>query len=252
MLSWMRTLFFTGPLVVLLTVFWGTLDLIASFFDSTGDTQHSIAQRWSRALLLVGGVKVHLTGVERIQVNGSYVFASNHLSFADTPVMMANIPCQFRFLAKQSLFNVPFIGFHLRRGGHIPVPREDARAAVKAIQEAGRIVRERKISVLLFPEGGRTNGELRHFKEGAALIAIAAGVPIVPVALTGTREVMPMGSLRMVPGRVNVRIGTPIATEGLTSKDRKVLSEKVREQVASMLHEITGKEVPRAESVARG
>jgi 1-acyl-sn-glycerol-3-phosphate acyltransferase len=248
----MRTLFFTGPLVVLLTVFWGTLDLIASFFDSTGDTQHSIAQRWSRALLFVGGVNVHLAGVDRIQVNGSYVFASNHLSFADTPVMMANIPCQFRFLAKQGLFNVPFIGFHLRRGGHIPVPREDARAAVRAIQEAGRIIRERKISVLLFPEGGRTDGELRHFKEGAALIAIAAGVPIVPVALTGTRKIMPMGSLRMVPGHVHVHIGNPIPTEGLTSKDRKALSERVRNEVAAMLEDIVKGESPRVESVARG
>jgi 1-acyl-sn-glycerol-3-phosphate acyltransferase len=234
----MRTLFFTGPLVVLLTIFYGTIDLVASLIDGTGDWQHKTAQAWSRALLLVGGVRVKLVGLERIQKNGSYVFASNHLSFADTPVMLANIPCQFRFLAKHSLFNVPFIGFHLRRGGHIPVPREDARAAVRAIQEAGRMIRERKISVLLFPEGGRTDGELRPFKEGAALIAIAGGVPIVPVAVTGTRTVMPMGSLRMVPGRVEVRIGQPIPTEGLTAKDRKILSEQVRNQVAAMLDEI--------------
>ncbi|MBL8174399.1 MAG: 1-acyl-sn-glycerol-3-phosphate acyltransferase [Bryobacterales bacterium] len=235
MLSWMRTIFFTGPLVVLLTIFWGTLDLIASFLDSTGDWQHWTAQRWSKALLFVGGVRVQLRGIDRIVPNGSYVFASNHLSFSDTPVMIANIPCQFRFLAKHGLFKIPFIGFHLRRGGHIPVPREDARAAIRAINEAGRIVRERKISVLLFPEGGRTDGELRPFKEGAALIAIAAGVPIVPVALTGTRQIMPMGSLRMVPGRVYVAIGQPIPTEGLTPKDRGKLTQQVREQIEQML-----------------
>jgi 1-acyl-sn-glycerol-3-phosphate acyltransferase len=152
--------------------------------------------------------------------------------------MLANIPCQFRFLAKHGLFKIPFIGFHLRRGGHIPVPRENTRAAVRAIHDAGRIVRERGISVLLFPEGGRTDGELREFKEGAALIAIAAGVPIVPVAVTGTREIMPMGSLRMVPGKVQVQIGTPIPTEGLTAKDRAVLNQQVRGQVESLLKEI--------------
>lgn len=187
---------------------------------------------------MVGGVKVKLRGIEKIQANGSYIFASNHLSFADTPVMLAHIPCQFRFMAKHGLFKIPFIGFHLRRGGHIPVPREDARAAIKAINEAGRIVRERKICILLFPEGGRTDGELRSFKEGAAFLAIAAGVPIVPVALAGTRKVMPMGSWRMVPGDVDVVIGDPIATEGLTSRDRKDLNERVRNTVATMLEQI--------------
>jgi 1-acyl-sn-glycerol-3-phosphate acyltransferase len=180
---------------------------------------------------------VRVTGRDRIVPNGSYVFASNHLSFSDTPVMLANIPCQFRFLAKAGLFNVPFIGFHLRRGGHIPVPREDTRAAVKAIQEAGRIVRERGVSLLLFPEGGRTDGELRPFKEGAALLAIFAGVPIVPVAIRGTREVMPMGHWRMVPGKVEVHIGEPILTAGLSGKDRARLTEQVRSVVEGMLEQ---------------
>ncbi len=238
MLSWIRTIVWTAPMVLLLTVFWGTLDLIASFFDSTGDWQHRIAQRWSRALLIIGGVKVTRRGIENIEENGSYVFASNHLSFADTPLMLAHIPCQFRFFAKHGLFNVPFIGFHLRRGGHIPVPRENTRAAVRAINDAGRIISERNISVLLFPEGGRTNGELREFKEGAALIAIAAGVPIVPVAIKGTREIIPMGTIRMVPGKVQLRIGKPIPTKDLTSKDRGTLNAQVREQVAAMLAEI--------------
>ncbi|MBI3207869.1 MAG: 1-acyl-sn-glycerol-3-phosphate acyltransferase [Candidatus Solibacter usitatus] len=241
MLSWLRTIFFTGPLVLLLTTFYGTLDLIASFLDRTGNWQHTIAQHWSRALLFVGGVKVRLKGLENIQVNGSYVFASNHLSFSDTPLMLAHIPCQFRFLAKHGLFKIPFIGFHLRRGGHIPVPRENARAAVRSIHEAGRIIRERGISVLMFPEGGRTDGELRPFKEGAAMIAIAAGVPLVPVAVKGTREIMPMGSLRMVPGKVELRIGIPISTAGMTSKDRTALNAGAREQVAAMLAEINAR-----------
>lgn len=237
-LSYLRTAVWTGPLVVIFTTVFGIADLIASKIDSTGNWQHTIAQYWSKVLLAVGAVKVNLEGIEKIQRNGSYVFASNHLSFADTPIMFANIPCQFRFLAKQSLFKVPFIGYHLRNGGHISVPREDARAAIRAIQEAGRIIRERKISVLLFPEGGRTDGELRPFKEGAALIAITAGVPIVPVALDGSRQVMPMGSWRMVPGKVTVRIGDPIPTAELNPRSRGELTDKVRAQVEAMLAEI--------------
>lgn len=238
MLSWLRTVFFTGPLVVLLTTFYGTVDLIVSFIDSSGDWQHGVARMWSRTLLLMGGVRISLSGIENIHPNGSYVFAANHLSLSDTPVVLANIPCQFRFMAKNSLFNVPFIGFHLRRGGHIPVPREDTRAAVRAVLDAGRIIRQRNISVLQFPEGSRSNGELRPFKEGAAMIAIAAGVPIVPVAIEGTRAVMPPGSLLMSPGDVRIRIGKPIPTEGLTSRERKALTLQVREQVEALLAEI--------------
>lgn len=239
-LSYLRTAVWTGPLVVLFTVLYGLADLIASLLDNTGDWQHRIAQRWSRVLLMVGAVKVKVEGIDKIQPNGSYVFASNHLSFADTPIMLANIPCQFRFMAKQSLFKVPFIGYHLRRGGHIPVPREDARAAIRAIQEAGRIIQERNICILLFPEGGRTDGELRPFKEGAALIAITAGVPIVPVAVDGSRQVMPMGSWRMVPGRVIVRVGDPIPTTGMNPKARGELTQQVRTKVEAMLKDIRG------------
>ncbi len=236
--SYLRTAIWTGPLVVLFTTLFGIADLIVSLLDNTGNWQHIVAQRWSRVLLAVGAVDVKLEGIEKIQANGSYVFASNHLSFADTPIMLANIPCQFRFMAKHSLFKVPFIGYHLRRGGHIPVPREDARAAIRAIQDAGRIIRERQISILLFPEGGRTDGELRPFKEGAALIAIAGGVPIVPVAVDGSRTVMPMGSWRMVPGKVIVRIGDPIPTADLNPRARGPLTDQVRAQVETMLNDI--------------
>ncbi|MCS7026011.1 MAG: 1-acyl-sn-glycerol-3-phosphate acyltransferase [Bryobacteraceae bacterium] len=234
---YLRSYCWTGPMVILATVIYGTLDLLVSFFDGTGDTQHRIAVAWSRALLWIGGVRVSVIGLEKIQPNGSYVFAANHLSYSDTPTVLAHIPCNFRFMAKEGLFKIPFIGFHLRRGGHIPVPREDARGAVRALQEAARMMRERAISVLLFPEGGRTEGELRPFKEGAAMLAIAAGKQIVPVMLKGTREVMPMGSLLMTPGLVEVRIGDPIPTEGLSPRDRGILTERVRNAIAAMQRE---------------
>jgi 1-acyl-sn-glycerol-3-phosphate acyltransferase len=156
----------------------------------------------------------------------------------DTPVVLANIPVQFRFLAKGGLFKIPFLGTHLARAGHIPVPREDPRASVKTMTLAAQIIRERGISMLIFPEGGRSrHGEVRPFKEGAAYIGIKAGVPIVPVALIGTRAVLPFGSGRIRPGEVTLKVGEPIDTTKLTLRDRGKVTEDIRAQIIAMLGE---------------
>jgi 1-acyl-sn-glycerol-3-phosphate acyltransferase len=163
------------------------------------------------------------------------VIASNHLSLMDTPLVLAHIPLQFRFLAKKGLFKVPFIGGHLKRAGHIAIPRADARGSLKAMAEAAGIIRKRGVSVLAFPEGGRSEGQLQEFKEGAAYIAIKAGVPIVPVAIQGTRELLPMGSALIRPGPVAMRIGEPIPTAGMTLHDRARLTSLIRGQIASLI-----------------
>ena len=149
-------------MVVLSTIFFGSISVAVSFFDPEGRRQNSVARTWARSLLWVGGVKVRIEGLERILPDAGYVIASNHVSYMDTPVVLANMPVQFRFLAKRGLFKIPFLGNHLSRAGHIPVPREDPRAAVKTMSLAAEIIRERGISVLIFPEGGRSrDGELQ-------------------------------------------------------------------------------------------
>lgn len=225
-----------AALVVLSTIFWGSISLIVSFFDATGRVQIGCARRWAQSLLTISGARVTVEGMEKIKPNGSYVFASNHLSYMDTPVALANIPVQFRFLAKRGLFQIPFLGTHLARAGHIPVPREDPRAAVKTMALAGEKLRTQGTSMLIFPEGGRSHdGALGPFKEGAAYIAIKAGVPIVPMAIIGSREVLPFGSGRLRPGRVTLRIGDMIETSPLTLRDRGPVTEQVREQIVAML-----------------
>jgi 1-acyl-sn-glycerol-3-phosphate acyltransferase len=225
-----------AALVLLSTVFWGSISLIQSFFDSTGRVQMQTARRWARSLLAVGGVRVTVEGIDKIRPDGSYVIASNHLSYMDTPVVLANIPVQFRFLAKRGLFQIPFLGTHLARAGHIPVPREDPRASIKTMALAAETIRTRGISMLVFPEGGRSrNGQLRPFKEGAVYIGIKAGVPIVPIAIVGTREVLPFGSGRIRSGRVTLRIGDPIDTHGLVLRDRSAVNLRIREQIVAML-----------------
>ncbi len=198
--------------------------------------QASVARAWARSLLLVSGVRVRVEGLDQIDPHGSYVFISNHLSYMDTPVALAHIPVQFRFLAKRGLFQIPGLGTHLSRAGHIPVPREDPRAAVKTMQLAAETIQQKKISLLIFPEGGRSHdGVLRPFKEGGAYIAIRAGVEVVPLVMMGTRDVLPFGSGIVQPGSVTLRILKPIATSQLTLKDRGPLTEQLRRLILSEL-----------------
>jgi 1-acyl-sn-glycerol-3-phosphate acyltransferase len=233
--SKLRAYLIIDPLIVLATVVMGTLSMLASLFDPSGNRSHAVARLWSRILILVSGMKVRVEGLEKVPPGAGCVIASNHMSLMDTPLVLAHIPLEFRFLAKRGLFKVPFIGGHLRRAGHVSIPREDARGSLKAMSEAARMIRERGVSVLVFPEGGRSRGPLREFKEGAAYIAIKAGVPIIPVAISGTRQVLPVGSFVIRPGPVSVRIGNPIPTTGLTLQDRQRLTAGVRTRILELL-----------------
>ncbi len=235
LLTKLRALLINDPLIVLLTIVMGTASLVASLFDRSGRAPHGVARLWARWLLRGSGIRASVEGLEHIKPDGSYVFVANHLSYIDTPLAIALIPAQFRFLAKKSLWKVPFIGYHLSRAGHIPVPREDPRASLRTMAEAARIIRERGISVLVFPEGGRSPAGMSPFKEGAAYIAIKAGVPAVPVAVAGTREVLPMDSLLVRAGTVELRIGEPIPTEHLTPRDREALTAELRKRVVGLL-----------------
>jgi 1-acyl-sn-glycerol-3-phosphate acyltransferase len=234
MISVLWAVLIRDPLIVLATVAMGTISLVTSLVDASGRAQHRVARVWGRMLLRIAGTRVRVEGLENIVADGSYIFVSNHLSYMDTPLAIAHIPAQFRFLAKKGLFKVPFIGFHLQRAGHIPVARQDARASLRTMTEAARIVRERNVSLLVFPEGGRSPGKMREFKEGAAYIAIKAGVPAVPVGIVGTREVLPMDSLLVKPGQVTLRIGVPIPTAGLGGHDHRSLTSELRERVEDL------------------
>jgi 1-acyl-sn-glycerol-3-phosphate acyltransferase len=232
----LRGMLIADPAIILATIVFGTASLVVSFFDATGKSQIRIARAWGRFLLTVSGVRVRVEGLEQIDPNGSYVFISNHLSYMDTPVALANIPVQFRFLAKRGLFQIPFLGQHLSRAGHIPVPRTDPRAAVKTMQIAAEAIKQKRISLLIFPEGGRSHdGVLNPFKEGGAYIAIRAGVPVVPLAMIGTREILPYGGGVPVAGSVTLRILEPIETSTYSLKDRGVLTERVRTLIAHEL-----------------
>jgi len=236
-LSRLRAYLLIDPLIILATAIMGIISLAASAFDRSGRAQHRLARVWARMILAVSGVKVSVEGLEKLRADSGYVLVANHRSYMDTPAVLAHIPLQLRFFAKKGLFRIPLLGGHLRRAGHLPVVLENPRASLKTLSEGARLVRERGISLLLFPEGGRVPAELREFKEGAAYLAIKAGVPAVPIGLVGTREVLRIGSFHVRPHPVTLRIGDPIPTAGLQLHDRAELNQALRRKVAELIGE---------------
>jgi 1-acyl-sn-glycerol-3-phosphate acyltransferase len=219
----LRSLLFTDPLIALLTITYGSVSFVTTFFDSSGRTPNKIARAWARALLRLSGVRVSVVGREKIDPAQIYVIVANHRSYMDIPILLTSIPLEFRFYAKKGLFLVPFMGTHLKRAGHLPVVRGDARASVKSMALGSRLMQEHRVSLLLFPEGGRSRGGMRPFKEGAAYIAIKARAPVLPLGIEGTREILPMGSNHIRRGHVTVRVGDPIPTAPMKLHDRTQL-----------------------------
>ena len=236
-MSFLRSWLFSIPLLVLATVVLGTGSIVAGWFDPSGRTQHALARLWGRILLAASFIRVRVEGLEKLDPGAHYVFVSNHASYMDIPALLASLPYQFRFFAKKSLYRIPFLGTHLKRAGHLQVDRSSARAYLKTMSEGARIVAERGVSVLLFPEGGRNPRGLRAFKEGAAYIAIKAGVPAVPMGLIGMRELLPMGSMHLRSGRALLRIGNPISTAGMKISGREALNARLYAEVSALLGE---------------
>ncbi len=225
-------------MIALATAFMGSVSVIGSLIDRELRFSDQCAHLWARMLLALGFTKVRARGLERIPKNGCCVFVGNHLSLLDTPVVIAYVPRRIRFLVNARYVKIPFLGTHLRCTGHFSVEPTNIRASLKNMSDAAHTITKKNLSVLLFPEGSRTRGEVQEFKEGAAYIAIKAGAPIVPFALWGTRELLPIGSLGVRGGTVDLVFGEPISTEHLTIRDRERLTHHMRENVLSLLSTI--------------
>jgi len=227
-------------MITLATLIMASLSAVAAIFHASPATLHNMARFWAKMLLRIGFLRVETEGIQKLDTTQSYVLVCNHTSYFDTPAIIASIPLQFRFFAKKGLFEIPLFGTHLTQAGHFPIVRDDARASLKSLIEGAKQIQERKISVLIFPEGGRSEKTLREFKEGAALVAIRAGVPAVPVGITGARSVLPVGSMHVMPGVIRILIGDPIPTSGMGPRERGPLTETLLHRVA----ELTGEPAP--------
>jgi 1-acyl-sn-glycerol-3-phosphate acyltransferase len=231
--NYTRSLLFTNLLIYFYTAVCGTASLLGSLFDPEGKWQHSCARTWSWLILKTSGISVRVEGLQHVHENTRQIYCVNHQSAMDIPVLFESLPVQFRFVAKRSLFNIPFMGWHLRRSGHIPVDRDRPREALKSMKRVAQEICEGK-SVLLFPEGHRSrNGELLPFKSGSFYIAILAGVPIVPITLNGTAQVLKPDTYHVRSGRTEMIVHPAIDTRGLTVKEADKLCEQVRKVIAS-------------------
>lgn len=233
LLSYTRSLLFTNLLIYFYTAVCGTGSLLGSVLDAQGRWQHACARIWSWLILKTSGIRVRVEGLENINAGAPAIYCVNHQSAMDIPILFVNLPVQFRFVAKRSLFSMPFMGWHLLRSGHIPVDRDRPREAMRSMKRVAEEIREGK-SVLLFPEGHRSRaGEMLPFKAGSFYIAVLAGVPIVPITLNGTRAVLKPDTYHVRPGQTEMIVHPAISTEGFTLREVDALTERVRAVMAS-------------------
>lgn len=224
---WWRTVFYLIPAISVYTIVLGTLSIGSSLFEKTGYFAHWCARTWSRLILATTGVSVRVEGLDRLDPARSYVFVANHQSIYDIPILFWSLPYQLRIIAKASLGHFPFLGWHLRRTGHMLVDRSRPERT-KIFSWAGRLTAD-GLSLIVFPEGTRSrDGRVARFKGGSFYLALEAGLPVVPLSVVGSRHVMLKGRLATYPGTVRLVVHEPIDTSGLAGSDPRAFAERVR------------------------
>ncbi len=202
---------------------------------ATREQQAELFRYWGRCMLWICRVRFRVTGLEHLVPGQNYIFASNHVSLLDTPLLVSQIPRALCFLAKKELFSVPFMGWYLHRQGHIPIERSDPKATIRSMAEAARMIEQERKSLLSFPEGTRSSdGQMLPLKEGTAMLALRSQTPIVPMAVVGTERIMVAKSLEIRGGLVELRIGAPMSVAGFDSKYRGELTERLRAEIAAL------------------
>ena len=234
-LSWVRSLLFTIPLIIASIVGMAIAILAGALLGLRGDFRNRCMRLGSQMLLHASLVRVTVSGLEKIDPAKTYVFCSNHLSYMDPPVLLVCLGHRVRFLAKKSLFSVPFLGWAMRGAGYVPIERENPRATPRSLARAANTMRSGN-SIIIFPEGRRSrDGALRPFLSGSFRLALDLQAPVVPLAIAGTRQVLAPGSIHVHSGRVRLIVGDPIPTLGMTAGDRKKLAAKTHEAVRELL-----------------
>jgi 1-acyl-sn-glycerol-3-phosphate acyltransferase len=234
--------FFSAIAFIVLTLLGSVLAIPSGIIDRSGDLVLTLARLWARGVMLSAGVRV--VAVERAPLDRKrpYVFMANHVSMVDIWALLVAVPVPLRFIAKKQLAAIPLFGWAMRAGRFIFIDRQNASAARRSIDEAARRIKEGR-SVVIFPEGTRSReGQLLPFKKGGFHLAVNAGVEIVPVAIHGSRALMPPGTLMIRAGEVTVELGEPVSTAGVSNGDRDLLVERVRDRVAAMLGERSGEQ----------
>jgi 1-acyl-sn-glycerol-3-phosphate acyltransferase len=229
--------FWLAIVAFVVTIPLATLTIAIAIVKSTSPWIDRVIRLWARTLVHAAGVELHTENLDRIDPAKRYILVCNHYSYVDIPCILAAVSSQpIRFMAKISLFKIPIFGWALGRAGFIPIDRKNRRTAVKSFDLAASRIRKGN-TIVIFPEEGRTRyREMKPFQRGAFLLAIKSQKTIVPMALDSTFDVWPVGSFWHIrPGKVTLRVGTPIETETLTVRDKDRLLGESRDQIEAML-----------------
>lgn len=225
-LPWL-TYLIIGPLGAACTILLGTVAMIVSLFDGHGRIQHRLARVWGTALLRLSLSPAEVVGLGTLSRSKTAVYAANHLSYMDTPLLYSKLPFQFRIVARSSLWKIPFIGWYLHRSGQIPVDSTSLRSGI-ASMNGGVKALQVGMPLVIFPEGGRSPvGDLQPFMNGPAYMAVKAGVPIIPLAIIGTHELLPMHGTYLRPSPLRLAVGEAIDTSNHTTRKLDVLTSQV-------------------------
>lgn len=212
-----------------ITVVLGSTAILVSFFSKNGNSVHLVARAWGRSILWVAGIRVSINGFDSEWAKRPNIYMSNHQSNFDIPVLLSALPAQFRWLAKAELFKIPIFGASMRGAGAISIDRSNRKSAFASLNLAAKMIRG-GTSVMIFPEGTRSvDGQLLPFKKGGFVLAVDAGVPIVPIVISGTHEIMPKGRLLIRRRMARIDVGPPVRTSEYTRKTKNDLMTHVRE-----------------------
>jgi 1-acyl-sn-glycerol-3-phosphate acyltransferase len=223
------------PVMAVMTILCGSLSLLVSFLEKNGRMQHMIARFWARSVVWGAGCSVRVKGMENLLSQPVAVCASNHTSYMDTPVIFSALPFQFRILAKKELWPIAFIGWYLDRSGQIPIDTANPHATMSSLAVGVKALRK-GMPLFVFPEGGRTeNGGLKPFLSGAAYLAIRSQTPLVPIALSGVFDLLPIHTRHLYPGELTVSVGRPIETKGMTVRQTEELNAQLRIEIGKLL-----------------
>ena len=234
LVSRLRSYFFFDPLIWFYTVAFGLASIPFGFFDKDGSILHWFAHAWSKSIMKTIFSPMRVIGLEKIDFSKPHVYAVNHGSALDIPILYAYLPFQFRIVHKKELLAYPLVGWHLKRSGQVCVDQQHPSRSVGHIKSAVRTLKS-GMPLVIFPEGGRTSdGHIQPLLPGAFFMAIKAQVDIVPVALVGTYELLPMDTYHIKSRPLEMLVGEPIATAGLTLRDMETLSAKVQRAMEGM------------------
>jgi len=234
-LSRLRSYFILNPLIWAYTLVLGSISLICSLFDRSGRIQHALARLWSQAIMKTILSPVTATGMDRVDVSRPRVYAVTHASALDIPILYVHLPIQFRIVFKSELLAYPFVGWHLKHSGQVCINQQNPSASIGAIKSALKSLRS-GMPLVIFPEGGRTkDGKLQPFLPGAFFLAIKAQADIIPIALVGTFDLLPMNTYHIKCQPLEMRVGEPIPTAGLSLRQTEDVSAKVRAAIESLL-----------------